>query len=396
MSPVQTKKRTGPAVKRSATGASAPAASRPQVRKSEPDESESVSLLKADLIPKRIKKKDLEVFTNQLVIMLQAGCDITTGLETIALQTAHPVLRKTVTRLHEDIRGGVSLSKAMARHPKVFDQIYTSMVAAGEAAGMMSETLASLRDLIRKQIKMRGQLKGALTYPIILMVVAVGALAVLTTFVLPQFNDVFEKAGAELPAITKAVLGFSQGVADYKWLILAGIAAAIGGFMAFRKSDVGRNILDRLKLKFPIVGKVYKLNLLAQLMRSIGVLVESGLPLTDVVELTQATVKNVHYRRFFDVLTARIVSGKTITPAFRNSGLFRPDICQLVQTGEDTGRVGFVCKTISEYLEDELSESVKMLTTLLEPAIIVVMAGMIGLVAISVIEPMFSVSKAIK
>ncbi len=383
-------------MKRSATGASAPAASRPQVRKSEPDESESVSLLKADLIPKRIKKKDLEVFTNQLVIMLQAGCDITTGLETIALQTAHPVLRKTVTRLHEDIRGGVSLSKAMARHPKVFDQIYTSMVAAGEAAGMMSETLASLRDLIRKQIKMRGQLKGALTYPIILMVVAVGALAVLTTFVLPQFNDVFKKAGAELPAITKAVLGFSQGVADYKWLILAGIAAAIGGFMAFRKSDVGRNILDRLKLKFPIVGKVYKLNLLAQLMRSIGVLVESGLPLTDVVELTQATVKNVHYRRFFDVLTARIVSGKTITPAFRNSGLFRPDICQLVQTGEDTGRVGFVCRTISEYLEDELSESVKMLATVLEPAIIVVMAGMIGLIAISVIEPMFSVSKAIK
>jgi type IV pilus assembly protein PilC len=357
---------------------------------------EGRSLLSRELIPKRVRKRDLEVFTNQLVIMLQAGCDITTALETLAVQASHPLLQRTIYSLHEGVRSGMSLSAAMARSPKVFDQVYVSMVAAGEAAGMLIDTLVNLRDLLRKQIRMRSQLFGALIYPCILLTVAVGALIVLVTFVLPQFHKVFTDAGAELPAITHAVLSFSTVVNEAKFFILGGIAAVVGGFLWFRTTSTGRDALDRLKLKLPLIGRVYQLSLLARITRSLGVLVDSGLPLTDAVELTQATIKNVHYHRFFDALTGRILSGKTITPAFRESGLFRPDICQLVQTGEDTGRVGFVCKTVAEYLEEELSASVKIMTTLLEPAIIIVMAGMIGLVAVSVIEPMFSVSKAVK
>ena len=348
--------------------------------------------IKRSLTGESISTKLLLIVTSQLAVMLASGCDLCAGLQALSKQQAHPQLKKVMADLHDRVKQGQSFSAALSHHPQVFSDLYVTMVRAGESAGLLRHMLAALQMMIRNNIRIANSIRGALMYPIILLSVAIGAVTVMTTFVLPRFAKVFEQSHVAIPPVTAFVIGTSQVIAsNFVWIILGVLALIIGVIWLIHHPSV-RDLMHKWALKIPMLGGTLMLAYVCRSIQTLGMLVKSGLPLADALVLTRDMMPNIYYWRFFDQLRTHIGEGKTLSGDFETTTLFPPMVTQMMSVGEQTGTLANVCVEIAGFHEEELQGRIKILTTALEPIIIVLLGGFVGFIAVSIILPMFKLS----
>lgn len=351
--------------------------------------------LKKKLTGESVSPKMLLVVTSQLAVMLTAGCDLCAGLEALAKQQAHPALKKIIEDLHNRVKQGQSFSSALAAHPAVFSSLYVTMVRAGESAGLLRQMLTALQTMIRNNIRVVTSIRSALMYPVILMLVALGAITVMTTFVLPRFAAVFKASHIPLPPTTVIVISGSEWLAKNFYLVLPGlIALAVGMIWLINQPGV-RGVVHKWALKVPLLGQTLRLAYVCRSIQTLGMLVKSGLPLAEALVLTRDMMPNLYYWRFFDDVRTHIGEGKSLSADFEATTLFPPMVTQMMSVGEQTGTLSQVCLEIASFHEEELQERIKVLTTALEPLIIVLLGGFVGFIAVSIILPMFKLSASV-
>jgi type IV pilus assembly protein PilC len=339
-----------------------------------------------------VTPKQLLIITSQLAVMLAAGCDLCAGLDAMARQQAHPHLRKIMADLHDRVKQGQSFSSALSHHPQVFSDLYVTMVRAGESAGLLRQMLVALQTMIRNNIRIVSSIRGALMYPIILTAVACGAITVMTTFVLPRFAKIFRDSHAPLPPITAFVISASEWLKHHSlWLILALVSLAIFTLWLVHRPNV-RTCTHKWILKLPVLGTALQLSYVCRSIQTLGMLIKSGLPLADALILTRDMMPNLYYWSFFDRLRNHIGEGKSLSADFEATTLFPPMVTQMMSVGEQTGTLATVSMEIAAFHEEELQSRIKVLTTALEPIIIILMGGFVGFIAVSVILPMFKLS----
>ncbi|HVX83552.1 MAG TPA: type II secretion system F family protein [Phycisphaerae bacterium] len=351
--------------------------------------------IKRKLTGEAVPTKLVLIITGQLAVMLTSGCDLCAGLEALAKQQAHPHLKKILADLHDRVKQGQSFSQALARHPHVFSDLYVTMVRAGESSGLLRHMLTALQSMIRNQMRVVSSIRGALMYPVILMCVALTAVAVMTTFVLPRFANVFRASHVPLPATTKFIIGASEFVAAHAPLLAIGLVVAVVFTLWILHHPAVRDTVHKYMLKIPLLGKTLMLAYVCRSIQTLGMLIKAGLPLADALVLTRDMMPNVYYWRFFDKLRTHIAEGKQLSPDFEATTLFPPMVTQMIGVGEQTGTLAAVCLEVASFHEEELQERIKVLTTALEPMIIVLLGGFVGFIAVSVILPMFKLSSTV-
>jgi len=342
-----------------------------------------------------VSQKEVMFFTAQLAIMLETGTNLTTSLQSICDQCANPRMKSTIEGVLSDVVGGKTLSSALGRHSKVFGNVFVAMVRAGELGGFLTEMLNRLHEFQKLKQDMRSKITTALAYPVVLALMSVGVVVFMVTYVLPKMTTVFEGKEEILPTITKVVLAISKGFVAWWPLILVGVIGGIVGFVAWIRTRSGRTLFDKAKITLPVIGPLSRLLYSARLLRTMGVMLESGIPLLDGVEVTRGAVGNTQYAMFLDHVRNSVSEGKTLSEPFSGSTLFAPTIKQMVTTAESTGTTGMVMLRMADYYEEEMTVKLKGLTALLEPAIVVIMGAVVGVIALALFLPLFKLSSAV-
>jgi type IV pilus assembly protein PilC len=356
---------------------------------------EWLNSVRRNLTGEAVSSKMLLVVTSQLAVMLTAGCDLCAGLEALAKQQAHPALKKILEDLHHRVKQGQSFSSALAAHPVVFSDLYVTMVRAGESAGLLRQMLTALQVMIRNNMRIASSIRSALMYPVILMIVALGAITVMTTFVLPRFAAVFKASHIPLPPTTTLVIAGSENLARNAAIIFPAILAVVVAMVWLVNQPAVRSVVHKWALKIPLLGKTIMLAYVCRSIQTMGMLVKSGLPLAEALVLTRDMMPNLYYWRFFDDVRTHIGEGKSLSADFEATTLFPPMVTQMMSVGEQTGTLSQVCLEIASFHEEELQERIKVLTTALEPLIIVLLGGFVGFIAVSIILPMFKLSASV-
>jgi type IV pilus assembly protein PilC len=346
---------------------------------------------------KRVKAQELTIMTRQLATMISSGMTLLRAFYVLEEQIENKLLRDTVGAVREDIESGISFSEALAKHPKIFTPLYVAMVRAGEAGGVLEESLERVADQLEKDDSLRRQVKSAMAYPTVVLTFAVMVLVGLIAFIVPVFVGVFKDFGGELPLITKFTVGLSKAVTG-QWYIL--IAVAVGGFVGFkkwRKSDWGRPQWDRVRLRVPFkIGQTVQKIALARWSRTFSALYSAGVPIMQAIEVTGKTAGNTVVERAMDDVIASVKSGGSISAPLREAPIFPGMVVQMLAVGEETGNLDTMLTKVADFYEDEVAAAVKAMTSILEPIMIVLVGGIVGFIVVAMYMPMFKVYDAIK
>lgn len=338
---------------------------------------------------KKVKDKEIAVFTRQLSVMLEAGLPIVQAIEAIGSQK-EKVFKNVLSEVRNDVESGMTLADAMAKHPRVFNPLFTNMIAAGEASGALDTILQRISVFVEKLVKLKRALKSAAIYPSIVISVAVLIVIVLLWKVVPIFKSLFEGLGATLPLPTRIILGLSNFVSDYILFILGGLGLIFFGLRSFYASDKGRRIVDALTLKVPILGEVFRKIATARFTRTLSTLLTSGIPILEALDITAKTSGNMIIQEAILKTRKSIEAGKTISDPLGESRVFSPMVVQMVAIGEQTGELDSMLTKISDYFEEEVDATMANLLTILEPVLIVFLGVVIGTIVISMYLPLFS------
>jgi len=344
----------------------------------------------------RVTQRDILGVTRQLSVMIKAGIGITEALESMALQTPNVKLKKLLGRLHEDVEAGKPFSEAVAAHPGVFSTLYVNMIRASELSGSFSHILNRIAEYLTHQIETRSQVKAAMVYPLIIGGMAVSTTVFMLTFVLPKFVLLFEGKEALLPLPTKILLGLSSSMLHYWYLYLLGAAVVVGGTILFLRTATGHYALDTLKLRVPVFKKLFHCLYLSRGLRTMGELVNAGVPVLETITVTGKVTGNIHYQDLWRQVRDAVGEGKTISGTLLRSTLMPRGVTQMIAAGEQSGNLGDVLNDISEFYDRELKTVIKSSTAILEPMMIVAMGGIVAFVASSILLPIFKLSKLMK
>ncbi len=336
-----------------------------------------------------IKKVDVSRFTRQFATMIGAGLPMVQCLEILGAQVENKELAKIIDNVREGVSGGATLSEAMARHPKVFDQLYTNMVEAGEMGGALDAILVRLAVYREKADALVRKVKGAMVYPAVVALVAVAVTIGMLTFIVPVFAKMFMDMGSELPAPTAVVLSISNFLqANFLTLFFGtiGIAAA---FVWWKKTPQGGLAVDKAMLAFPVIGNLVRKSAVARFTRTLSTLLASGVSIIEALEITAKTAGNQVIANAINKSVVAIAEGETITGPLRNSGVFPPMVTQMIAVGEKTGGLDEMLTKIADFYDEEVDEAVSTLTSMIEPVVIVFMGAVIGGIMIAMYLPMF-------
>lgn len=338
--------------------------------------------------------KNFALFCRQLQVLVSTGTPLVQSLQALERQIQDPNWCQVVSRLREQVEEGTPLSKAMGDFPEHFDRVSRSLIAAGESSGNFDMMLDRLATLLKKQVSIRANIIAALVYPCLLIVVSLGVLVVMMTFVLPRFADLFKTLDTPLPPTTKFLMAISNFTVGYWWIVLAGAIAF--GFAAkiFLGSTQGKNLVDTVSISLPRFGKIMKNFATARVIRLLGTLIESRVPLIEALQLTGAATKNGHYIRLLEHAEDAVTRGESIAQAFEMPKLIDPSICEAIRNGERSGKVGVLLLNMSDFLDEENEVIVKSLTSIVEPLILMVLGVLVGFVAISMFLPLFDLTAA--
>jgi type IV pilus assembly protein PilC len=347
-----------------------------------------------NIFPRRIRRSEIIYITSQLGIMVETGITLSAALQGVVEQEQNPSLREVLLDLKTHVEAGEDFSAALARHPKHFDKTFVALIRASEHTGTMGAMLEEISDYLRKQMETRSKVRASLTYPTIMAVLAVAVTVFLLTFVLPKFEPLFNRKGVELPVATVVMMTASSVLTTYWYLWLIGLAALIIGFLIFRVTDVGRRVIDWVKLHTPLLGTMFRKVTISRGIRTLGTMVECGVPMLDSIRLTAEVSGNYYYTRSWERVLDEITGGNRIVDALQRDRLFPSTLVQMIGSGEETGRLDEVLKKIGAHYDQEVETTLKTVTSLIEPLMITVMGFVVGGIGLGLLLPIFQLSRS--
>jgi len=346
---------------------------------------------------KKVTVKDLALFSRQLATLVNAGVSMVRGLGVMCDQCANPRLKIALTEVLDDVQQGTNFSDALRKHPKVFDKLYCAMVQAGETGGVLDDVLARLATLLEDSARLNNQIKSAMTYPIVVSSIAVLIFLAMCIFIIPVFDGVFKSLGGELPAFTQILVNISNFLKSEKIFIIPAIAFAI--VFVYKRvyaTPAGQLYLDGVFLKLPLFGDLVVKTAVARFARTFGSLSRAGVPILASLEITAETAGNLVISNAIDSARNAVREGGQIAPAMEKTEVFPVMALQMVSIGEETGEIDKMLMKVADFYENEVEESVKALTSLMEPLMIVVLGGMVGSIIVGMYLPIFSIMDKIK
>lgn len=334
------------------------------------------------------KARDLSVFCRQFVSMVRAGVTILDALKMLADATENKKLKKAIQEVRISAEKGESLADSLAQHPKIFPSLMINMVAAGEASGSLDKSMERMAVQFERSNKTKSMVKKAMTYPIVVCIVAIAVVIVMLVVVIPNYAAMFADMGSDLPGITLAVMAASNFIKE-KWILLIIIVAALAfGFVQFKASDPGKHVMGKLALKIPAVANLVTKSASAQMARTLSTLMGAGVPLVEAVEIVSRTMENVWFKEALENAKDEIVIGRPLSEPLQTCGLFPPMVYHMVRIGEETGNTEEMLDKLADYYEEEVEMAVQTLMAALEPMIIIVLAGIVGILIGACMAPM--------
>jgi len=340
--------------------------------------------------------KDVQNFTSQLAVMIRAGISLRAAIEGIGEQATNVKFKAMLIQMKKDVEGGKQFSDALMRYPKQFSPLYVNMVKASELSGGFAKMLDRVAEYLTQQIETAAMVKGAMIYPGIIGTLAIGTTVFLLTFVLPRFMVIFQGKEQALPAPTRLLLALSNFMRNYWYVLIAGVGASIWGFMMMLRTDWGRVWWDKVKLTIPLFKKLFRALYISRSLHTMGQLINAGVPMLDTISITADISGNVLYKRMWRAVYAAVKQGKKISAPLGKSPLLPRAVVQMINAGEESGKLGEVLDEVSGFYARELRNVIKSVTAMIEPLMIVIMGGMVGFIAMSIILPIFKLSQLVK
>lgn len=335
------------------------------------------------------------VFTERLSLLLETGVSLLEALKTMQLQTEEPLLAEIIGSLASIISEGKTFSAALATHPEMFSGTYISLVGAAEEGGFLPQVLAQLLRMDEKNSQLRSSIVSALSYPAILIVFSIAVIVFVLVFIFPKFEDMFASIHDQLPITTIFLMALSAFVRHYWLLILIGLAAGAWAAFSWARSKSGKLMLDRLRMGLPVIRDIYIQIYLSQTLSVLGLSLSNGVPITVALKACQGVVDNSVFSKFLDNIRTHVNEGRGIAVGFTESPIIPPMVRQMVATGEQTGNLGMVMTRVAEFYERELNKRITVLSKAVEPVMLIVMGVVVGLIVVSLILPIFKLSRAI-
>jgi type IV pilus assembly protein PilC len=352
--------------------------------------------MEINLRPGHVKLKDLAVFSRQFATMVNSGLPILRALSILSDQTANKELQKVLVQVRLDVEQGASLSGAMERHPKAFKDLYVAMIKAGETGGVLDNVLLRLADNIEKEVELRRKVKSAMTYPVVVVALVMLILSAMLLFVVPQFESIYAQLGGDLPLPTRILLSLSNAVRTYWYVFLLLILGTAFALRRYKKTDRGRAQLDAVKLKIPVFGGLFHKTALARFSGTLGMLLRSGVPILQALEIVADTVNNKVISKAVGDVQEAVRQGESMAKPLSKHRVFPPMVVQMLAVGEETGAVDTMLDKVAEFYNSEVSASVDALTSLIEPLMIAIIGGAVGAAVIALYMPMFNIIKLIQ
>lgn len=338
---------------------------------------------------KKVGLKDRIILTEQLAVMLNAGITLVQALRSLEEETSNKALKRVLGELVSDVQGGIQLSYALEKHPKVFSTIFVQMVRSSEKTGNLAEILLKLTVQQQKEYELRGKVRGALIYPAIVSVLMIGVITLVITFILPKLTTMFTSSGQQLPWSTRFLLGLSDFLVTKWYVVIVLFALFIVGVRTFLKTKGGRLFWDTYKLRIPVLGSFMKKSYMARFCQSFSSLSQAGVPVLEVFQTVRGVVGNALYEGEIDMIAKDVSNGIKVSVAIRKSRHFPVMIGQLVSVGEQSGDLAGIFKVLGDFFEKEVDGMAKNLSTLLEPIIMIIMGAVIGFILVSVLQPIY-------
>ncbi|MBS3731736.1 MAG: type II secretion system F family protein [Desulfobacterales bacterium] len=358
-----------------------------KIKKKPKDLFENVSFLQP-----KVQERDIIVFCRQFSTMIDAGLPIIQCLDILQAQQENPTFRKMIKDIKESVEGGQTLAESLKKYPKHFDDLFVNMVAAGEAGGILDVILRRLSTYMEKAAKLKAQVKGAMTYPLVTICIAIAVVAVILIFVIPVFEEMFSSFGQALPGPTLMVIGLSDFVTNNILWIIIGLVLFIVAFRQYYKTEKGRATIDELSLKLPVVGVLIRKVAVAKFTRTMGTMLASGVAILEALDIVARTAGNKSIERAIYQVRSGIAEGQTIADPLAATGVFPPMVCQMIAVGESTGAIDAMLEKIADFYEEEVDQAVENLTAMIEPFMLVFLGVVIGGLVVSMYLPIFQMA----
>jgi type IV pilus assembly protein PilC len=343
----------------------------------------------------KVKLKALVVFSRQFATMIDAGIPILRCLEILTNQTRDPALKPALEAIGEDVKSGLALNEALSKHPDVFNKLYVNMIRAAELGGILDIILDRLSGFLEYEAEVRAKIKGAMTYPVLVLAFSQVVIFVLFSFVLPKFKEIFNGMEVDMPAVTSALFAMGDFMQKYWWSILIMLGLAYGGIRLYGNTKNGRRKLDMFKLKFPVVGELTLQMSVARFCRTFGTLIHSGVPMMRSLEIVGETLNNVVLTETIDETRASIREGNKLSAPLASSGLFPTMVTHMIDVGEESGRLSEMLVKVGDFYDQEVETTIKGLTSMIEPLLIIFLGFVVGFIAISIMVPIFKLVNAV-
>ena len=346
---------------------------------------------------KKVKSKDLTIFTRQFATMINAGLPLIKCLSILAQQTESQVLSDVITDCSKELEAGRSLSEALSKHPEAFNDLYVAMVRAGELGGMLDDVLLRVADQLERDAEIRQKIKSAMTYPIVVLAITIIIVTAMLMFVVPKFGKMFTELGGKLPTYTQMLVNLSHFLAGWGGLVV--IVVIIGLVFAYRRfkaTEKGRMTIDRIKLRLPLVGTLFHKTAMSKFSRTLGTLISSGVPILGALEITGDTTGNMVVTKALDEVRAGVKEGETIARPLTQTEIFPPMVTQMIAIGEETGALDVMLAKVSDFYDSEVNAAMDSFASIIEPVLLVVLGGSVGMIVIALYMPIFKIITLIK
>ena len=346
-----------------------------------------------ELFPRRIKKSELIYAVNQLAIMIDTGVSLSLALHGLSEQEENLTLKKVLLDLKGRVEQGDDFSTALACHPKHFDRTFVSLIKASEQTGSLGAMLDRIANHMQNEQETQAKVRSAMAYPSVMLCLAIGVTIFLLTFIMPKFTPLFLRKGIALPKPTEWMMMTSEGLVHYWWVWLLVSSILIGGFMLGRRTDRGRKVLDWVKIHIPVFGPLYRKVTISRGIRTLATMLKSGVSVLDAIRLTAEVSGNYYYERVWTHVLRELTQGSQICDALDGNPLFPHTLIQMISSGEETGKLDYVLGKVSSYYDREVETALKTTTSLIEPIMITGMGAVVGTIGMSIMLPIFSLSR---
>jgi type IV pilus assembly protein PilC len=349
-----------------------------------------------ELSKKKVKLKELAVFSRQFATMVNSGLPILRALSILADQTSNKTLAEALGVARLDVEQGASLSQALQKHPKIFNDLYISMVRSGETGGSLDDTLISLAGTLENEVRLRGKIKSAMTYPVAVVGLVILIMSAMLLFVVPQFESIYADLGGTLPLPTRALLALSDAFKTYWWMFLLAAVGLRFAVRRYKKTESGRLVMDQIKLRVPVFGSLFHKTALARFSSTLAMLLRAGVPILQALDIVMDTVNNKVLSQAVQDVQSAVREGDSMARPLMKYAVFPPMVVQMIAVGEETGQVDTMLDKVASFYNQEVEASVEALTSLIEPLLIALIGGMVGAAVVALYMPMFQIINMIQ